>query len=88
MELNSTEKIVAVMGGGDWCDASIEHLVMSKDVNLSEEEKLYKVWYNEVYCRGLRGERDRVDFMVFSQWLIKKGARETTEDILEEYWED
>ena len=86
--MESTEKIVAIMGGGDWADASVEHLVMSKDMDISKEHELYETWYSEVYCKGLRAEGKHVDFMVFSQWLMRKGARETTENDLEEYWED
>ena len=86
--MKSTERIVAIMGGCDWYDASVEHLVIPKSMDLDEEHKLYKTWYHEVYCRNGRKHNGRVDYMTLSQWLVEKGARETSEDDIEELWED
>lgn len=83
-------RIVALMSGGDWCDASVEHLIIPEDIDLEEEQKLYNTWYKEEYCPGLSIQnltKKRINFMLFSQWLMKKGARETTDDEVLEYWE-
>lgn len=80
-------RIVALMSGGDWYDASVEHLVIQDDVILELEYKLYRAWYEDKYCPALRSQ-NRIDFMTFSQWLINKGARETTDNEVLEYWEN
>ena len=85
--MKPTERLVAIMGGGDWYDASVEHLVISDDVILDLEYKLYNAWYDEEYCVALRGQ-NRIEFMTLSQWLTKKGAKEPEESDLIEFWEE
>ena len=78
--MTKDKKIVAIMGGGDWYDASVDILEVPKDMNLQREHELYEVWYKEKYCGSTHEE-----FMTFPQWLKKKGAKEAE---VEEFWGD
>ena len=79
--------MLAIMSGGDWTDASVEHLVISKSVDLDNEMALYKSWYYEEYCKRFEEGR-QVEYITFSQWLKRKGAKEPPKNMLIEYWED
>lgn len=81
---NPVGRIVAIMGGGDWKDASVEHIEIPSNVNLEEEHSKYRQWYENVYCPEHRSDKDP-EYMSFTKWLLKAGATET--DKVEEYWE-
>jgi len=68
-------------------DASVDHLVIQDDVILDIEYALYEAWYKDKYYPALRSQ-NRIDFMTFPQWLISKGARETTNEEVLEYYEN
>ena len=38
-------RLVAIMGGGDWYDASVEHLEIPDDMNLDEMKAARDKWY-------------------------------------------
>lgn len=81
------ERIVAIMGGGDWVDASVEHLVVPSDLDLGAEFRAYNKWYHRKYCPVLRTD-NRIPYLSFTEWLIKRGARRTTDNEVLELWED
>ena len=84
--MNNGEKLVAIMGGGDWTDASVFHLVIPVGVNLEEEKAKRGKWYREEYCPALRANQ-RPIYSTFSEWLIKNcGAKKATAEI-EEFWD-
>lgn len=75
------------MGGGDWSDASVNHLILLKDINLEDEKKLRDEWYEKEYLPALRSDKNP-EYYTFPEWLVKKGlARETTEDEVSEFYE-
>ena len=80
-------KITAILGGCDWYDASVHHLVIPDDMNLDQQKADLKKWYKEVYYPSFHQEK-REKYYTFVEWLIKNGARYTTEDELVEYDED
>lgn len=84
-------KIIAIMGGGDWADASVAHLVIPDGMNLDKEHDAYREWYQNKYLPALRRSRDvvhlKVKYITFANWLIKHGARQTTEEEVLEFWE-
>lgn len=83
------KKIVAIMGGGDWYDATVEHLVIPKSLDLEHEYKLYRKWYKECYCKKYESETVASgEYMTFFQWLMKKGAEKPSEEDLVEFWDD
>ena len=68
-------KITAIMGGGDWADASVDHLVLPGDWDIVEKNREYQD------AGGYRGTR-----MFFVEWLIGQGARRALDEV-EEFWE-
>jgi len=95
------KRIVALYSGSDWCDASVDHLVIPEDLNLDEAYKRYKEWYSTVYKPNLDSRRYKpwylalgkeikgeVKFRTFRAWLVdEEGARRTEDDEVEEWWE-
>ena len=77
-------KLLAILGGGDWVDASVEHIVAEDDIDLSILKDTYKTWYHDIYIPG------KVPFMSFAEWLIFKGHARKAIDGIDyiEYWED
>lgn len=80
--------LVALLGGGDWFDASVDHLVVPDGTDLDAEYKKYREWYNTVYVPSLRRDagyifgvkKGGVEYMTFEGWLLTKcGAVEATE---------
>ena len=76
--------IVAIMGGGDWHDASVTHLVAPDGMDISAEKVAYGAWYSKVFCANRQG----VKYMSFSEWLVSHGARPTSDSEVLEFWED
>lgn len=72
-------KIVALLGGGDWADASVSHLVIPDDMNLDEQKRAYGEWYANFRLGG--------KYVGFYEYLLEHGARKVTEDEVIEYWE-
>lgn len=77
-------KVTAILSGGDWADAGVEHLVLPDEVEIDREKELYDTWYARTYCSALCLGR-RPKFKTFTEWLVEKGARYTTEEELVEY---
>ena len=70
-------KIVAIMGGGDWADASVEHLMIPKDMDIDQA-------YND-YNIDIR--RPNARWVSFAEWLMQHGARNVTDSEVFEFWE-
>ena len=83
-----SERLVAILGGGDWADASVNHLVVPRNINLALEKEKYEHWYAREYVPPYRRGEHPI-FVDFSGWLIKfSGAREAREDEIELFNED
>lgn len=70
-------KLIAVLGGGDWTDASVEHLVLPHSMEVERAVVDYKAW-------NLRRPLDGVPYLSFAEWLLASGAREATEYEIEQ----
>jgi len=70
-------KTVAIMGGGDWADASVDHLVIPSDMDI---DQAYNDYYTDI-CRP------NARWVSFVEWLMQHGARDTTDDEVLEFWE-
>lgn len=77
-------KIWAICGGGDWYDASVEHVILPDGMNLKEMRKERSKLMKEYHKRGSKGEWPGT----FVEYLISKGAVVPSEEQLEEFWED
>ena len=85
-------KITAFLGGGDWADASVTHLVLPEGLDLNAERFKYNAWYRDVYrATWERYARSHAStdpspsliYVSFTDWLERAGARAPTEDELE-----
>jgi len=66
-------KQVAILGGGDWDDASVEHLSVPDDLDLKTAKREHEEWKK---ANGYTG---------FVDWLRKfKGAADST---IEEFYD-
>ena len=74
------KRLVAIKGGGDWMDASVDHLNVPEDMDLDAEHKAWRKWYNEEYC----GHVGDVKYISFIDWAKNNGAESVT---VEEYWD-
>ncbi len=89
-------RLVAVLGGGDWADASVDHLVIPVGVDLEAAKQAYQQWYREVYCTQPNmyvhagvPDPDRIEYLTFTAWLqTHHGAREATESDIEVFQDD
>ncbi len=77
-----SERIVALLSGGDWFDASVEHLIVPREMNLEAERNARRKWYEEIYCPALQTS-NKVEYIDLSRWLIERGARQATETEVE-----
>ena len=75
-------KIVALMGGGDWADASVEHLVIPDALDIEQEKVAWDRWYYDICFPS-----PDVEYVSFADWLKQRGARDTTDDELFEFWD-
>ncbi|MDD5007268.1 MAG: hypothetical protein PHC68_02560 [Syntrophorhabdaceae bacterium] len=75
-------RIVAMMSGGDWADASVEHIVISSSVDLDKVKEEYEDELHEAK------KHPHYIYVSFIDWLKKKyDARDTTPEEVEEYWD-
>lgn len=77
-------KIWAICGGGDWNDASVEHLILPDGMNIEEERKNHRQAMREYH--ELKTKESWPGHFV--EYLINKGAVVPSEVLLEEYWEN
>lgn len=76
-------KITAIFGGGDWNDASVEHLILPEGMVVAEQYALYNEW-----VKTLPPWPGRYNlYKTFPEWLISKGAMQAPEEYIEEFWE-
>lgn len=81
-------KLVAILGGGDWNDASVDHLVLPAQADLHDAKRAYNTWYRNVYCPAVQRRRldspPDVTYMSFVDFLrVNYGATIATDtDIL------
>lgn len=76
-------RIVALLGGGDWADASIDHLVVPKNMNLETVKKEWDRWYREVYVPDPNPKKI---YKSLAQFMKERGAREATDREVEPFW--
>lgn len=69
---NMPKQFVAITGGGDWADASVEFLVFETPITTEQLEAAKKErdrWYAEEYCAGLRGDKPKVQWESFTTFV-------------------
>lgn len=77
-----SSRLVAILEGGDWYDASVDHLVVPEALDVEQAQRDYDKWYREEYCPSLKADM-RLECMSFTDWLITRcGSRHSTDDEL------
>lgn len=84
--IGPNERIVAILGGGDWSDASVDHVIVPSGSDLDALHKQYDRWYRGDYLPALRrGEKS--GFATFPDWLVKTGHASSADASEVEVWE-
>ena len=81
--MTDMDRLVAIEGGGDWADASVDYLIVPDGVDIEEEKVKRRKWYRDVYCPAYRVFREhchdqtyRPEYSSLAEWLIRHcGAR-------------
>ena len=78
-------RLVVVLGGGDWTDASVDYIDVAPELDLAARKARYDMWYREEYCPAMwSGETPH--YYSFCDWLIHRGdaTRATVEEFFAE----
>ena len=86
-------RLVAILGGGDWTDASVDHLTIPIELDLKQVLVEYKEWYSEWRLRNMSPwsppPRPEEPYWSFTEWLKRfKGAQIAAETDIELFNED
>lgn len=76
-------KLVAILGGGDWADASVDFLMLPDDINLDDAKQAWREWYRtyDPYAKPT--------YMPFVEFVKKRySATEPDDTQLTVYWDD
>ena len=76
--MRSPGRLVALLGG-DWYDASVDHLLIPDGMDLKKEMEAWKEWVQKVY--GQPGSD--VPYIFFPDWLVQHGAQKATSEEVE-----
>lgn len=64
-------RLTAIKDGGDWHDASVDHVRVPKEMNLREKQHEWRNWLNE-----------SDDFLRFTDWLVEfTDAEDATDEV-------
>lgn len=75
-------KLIALMGGDDWYDASVDLMAIPDDLDLKAEEIAYLEWRNE-WQKNVNYNT----YISFPNWLKKKGSRDALPTEIVAIWE-
>ena len=88
-------KIWAIMGGGDWADASVEFVVQDEGTDegiegLINDWKSYRDRRSDlIRINAVNGSFYEIPRWIgLAEWLKDCGCRMPTKDELEEYWDE
>lgn len=80
-------KLVAVLSGGDWADASVTFVKVPVAMDIAAQKEKYDAWYNNEYKKTL-GTPFQVSFMGFEAWLRNHGAVSVPDSEIEIFEDD
>ena len=69
-------RIIAILDGGDWVDASVDHIEIPDEMDLYSMRDQYREFR----------KTNRFKYPSFTAFLMKHGATETSK--VEEYWNE
>ena len=78
-------KVVAILSGGDWYDASVDHVVVPPGLNLDAAKSKWNAWHHDVYYPEMETARSLgsklPEYFTFPKYLIEFcGARDAGDD--------
>ena len=73
-------KTVALLGGGDWTDASVDLLVIPDDMDVLEMQRQWDLWYVDEYLPSFG--YNTIKFKSLAEFMLEKGAKRSD---IEEY---
>lgn len=78
-------RLVAIEGGEDWSDASVDYLVVPDEVNLDVARAAQRHWYELVYLPAFRAHANNrspfiVAYLGLPQFLIEYYGARNAED--------
>ena len=79
-------RIAAILGGGDWTDASVDHLVLPEGMDVDTEREQWRTWVHDVHSMQIHDGRKPeyiVKYIGLCEWLISHGAREASDTEVE-----
>ncbi len=83
--IKKASKITAILSGGDWNDAGVDHVELPANCDVSAAHTDYKRWYKEVY----HDISNNVEHQTFIEWLKNyHSAKDPAEGDVEMFWED
>jgi hypothetical protein len=72
-------KHVAILGGGDWADASVDFIKIDPNANMEAYNREYIAWYGQ-YLHEYRNTNKKPKYYTFAEWLVEfKGATKDDE---------
>ncbi len=74
-------RTVAILGGGDWYDASVDHIQVPNDMNMNKMNQEYTKKYGY-----LARQESGIEYMSFIDWLLERGCK--IDDSVEEFYDD
>lgn len=82
-------RLVAVLGGGDWADASVDFLKVPDRLDLVAAKARWQAWYDTTYLPALRewqrNSGGAPTFLTFSNWLAQREGCEANPDEIETF---
>ena len=82
-------KQVAITGGGDWADASVEHLAVPDNLDVAAEYRKYRHWISNIYSKQPPGphyppDAPHIPYQTFTDWLRKlPGVTESSVEVFD-----
>lgn len=83
-------RLVAIHGGWDWADASVDYLSIPAGLDLAEAKADWHKWYR-LYCEDLKAQKNglpRPRYISFPNFLVECYGATTDPDELEVFWDE
>ena len=81
-------RVICITSGGDWADASVDHVKVPADCNLNTAYDGYRKWLEDVYWPQCHDRPRKIKSLTFPEWLMQeRGATGITSADMEYFHE-
>ena len=87
MSDDTRTRLVAVLSGGDWADASVDHIRVPCELTMDDIQAQWHRWYNSSYLPALRNGNKPIFYSVTTFACTFCGAIPATASDLQTWWE-